>query len=111
VTTQAITAGDDLVILGTNIGTGALTSGSRERATLDRGNGAADLLAQSRLTGTELTGGGYVFAMRAATSRPAARSPATMTSRCGQAARSRPRRSPRATTSSSVPGPASRRER
>jgi hypothetical protein len=62
VDTLGIDAGDDIVMLGTTITTGALTSGARERTVGDQPNGAADLLAQSRLTGTELTGGGYVFA-------------------------------------------------
>jgi hypothetical protein len=60
VDTLGIDAGDDIVMLGTTITTGALTSGARERTVGDQPNGAADLLAQSVLGGADLTGGGYV---------------------------------------------------
>jgi hypothetical protein len=61
ITAQTVAAGDDIVLdAGTGIVTLALTAGGTERATADRGDGAADELARLALPGADLAGGGSI---------------------------------------------------
>jgi filamentous hemagglutinin family protein len=63
ISTRDIQAGDEVVLLaGTSVGTGTLTSGGIERSAGDRGSGAGDVLTRTRLPGANLTGGGDIFA-------------------------------------------------